>query len=174
MLLVTPGNRLLTTALATARIKRYGEVEIAEPSVLSTTEHRELAENGAFDLIIYDQCVPERMPRSNTLFIGTIPPTWLPAEKTVAEVGTDELNDDESSQTTEPQIDRVNNPQIIDLAKEHPLMAYIELGDIYISASNIVPQVLGGTVLVESTDGPLLSVAPARDLRMPCLGSRSV
>lgn len=149
--------------------------------MLETEEHRKLAENGAYDLIIYDQCAPQqRMPRANTLFIGTIPPTWSAAIKEQAtnpatiEEGNDAgqvSNDSEvSDETTEPQISRVNNPQIIDHAKEHPLMAYIELGDIYVSTSNILPPTVGGRVLIESTDGPLLAIAPREGFEDAVLG----
>ncbi len=176
-LLLTPGNKLLTTALATERIQRYADVEVASPDVLTTKEHQELADNGAFDLIIYDQCVPERMPRANTLFLGTIPPSWVPNLE-MQSTGDDIDNDtgdaasasEQNGEPTEPQIDRVNNPQIIDQAKEHPLMAYIELGNIYISATNIVPDVVGGKVLIESTDGPLLTIAPREGFEDAVLG----
>ena len=175
-LLITPGNKLLTTALATERIRRYADVEVAAPDVLTTKEHQKLADNGAFDVIIYDQCVPERMPRANTLFLGTIPPGWAP--KSEEQVTGDDDGDDDSDaadaseedEPTEPQIDRVNNPQIIDHAKEHPIMAYIELGNIYISATNIVPDVVGGKVLIESTDGPLLTIAPREGFEDAVLG----
>lgn len=172
-LLVTPGNTLLTTALATERIKRYAEVEIIQPHELDTKEHQELADNGAYDLIIYDQCVPtERMPRANTLFIGTIPPSWMPAasEQAGGESNEQDIDDENTEQPTEPAVDRVNNPQIIDHAEEHPLMAYIEMGDVYISATNIVPTVPGGKVLIESTDGPLLSIAPREGFEDAVLG----
>lgn len=187
VLLVTPGNRLLTTALATERIRRYAEVEIANPDVLTTKEHQELADNGAYDLIIYDQCAPEkRMPRSNTLFIGTLPLDWRTTAQ--PEAASEEENDETAAagagegEATEGdeatgdsdgdvvEIDRVNNPQIIDQAREHPLMAYVELGDIYIRASNIVPPALGGQVLVESTNGPIVSIAPREGFEDAVLG----
>lgn len=192
VLLVTPGNRLLTTALATERIRRYGEIEIADPSVLTTKEHQDLADSGAYDLIIYDQCTPEkRMPRSNTMFIGTLPLDWRTVAKPTVANDTDASDAESDEQSTEGEesadteaaddnkddsdeatveIDRVNNPQIIDQAREHPLMAYVELGDIFIRVSNIVPPAIGGQVLVESTDGPIISIAPREGFEDAVLG----
>ncbi|WP_442482276.1 vWA domain-containing protein [Aeoliella sp. SH292] len=182
ILLATPGNKLLTTALATGRIKRYGDIEIVTPATLATKEHQELADSGAYDLIIYDQCAPaERMPRANTLFIGTVPPTWLSDKSpTVVESAAVDKADDKTEKTetekpaekpdTKPAIDRVNNPQIIDQAREHPLMAYVDLSDIFITASNLVPPSVGGQVLAESTDGPVLSIAPREGFEDAVLG----
>lgn len=190
VLLVTPGNKLLATVFDTERIKRYAEVEQAEPSILTTKEHQELADNGAFDLIIYDQCVPERMPRSNTLFIGATPPTdsWRrslgiltetapqenEAEDSAAgEDETDETDEGEVEGDTPPaegEVSSVNSPQIIDHEREHPLLAYVELGDIHIVASNLVPTPAGGKVLIEATDGPLFSIAPREGFEDAVLG----
>jgi len=199
VLLVTPGNKLLTTVFDTERIKRYAEVEQAEPSILETKEHQELADNGAFDLIIYDQCAPELMPRSNTLFIGSTPPTddWRrslgiaatteplerePLENDTAgseaadneDSGTGDADVADANEADEPaalgEISSVNSPQIIDHEREHPLLAYVELGDIHIVASSLVPPPAGGTVLIEATDGPLFSIAPREGYEDAVLG----
>lgn len=182
VLLVTPGNKLLGTVFDTERIRRYAEVEEAKPDVLSSKEHLELAANGAFDLIIYDQCAPERMPRSNTLFIGSTPPTddWrrslgilLPASTEPDSTGpADEDNgeDSEGARETLGEISSVNSPQIIDHQREHPLLAYVELSDIHIVSSNLVPPPAGGAVLIEATDGPIFSIAPREGFEDAVLG----
>lgn len=186
ILLVTPGNKVLATALSTERIARYAEIETAGLDVLETKQHQEQADSGAYDLIIYDQCVPaKRMPRSNTLFIGTLPLGWQVAAERAApsevedneaepdEASSDEASTDEESDASEHEtleIDRVSNPQIIDQAREHPLLAYVELSDISIRASNIVPPAIGGTTLIESTDGPIMSIAPREGFEDAVLG----
>ena len=174
VLLVTPGNKVLMTALATERIKRYAEVEVVTPETLKTKEHQELADSGAFDLIIYDQCKPaDRMPRANTLFIGTVPNYWT-ASATTKPAEEDEAATDETT-ATEPEdeaaaVERVAAPQIIDQDREHPLMAYVELGDFSIRSSNIVKPPAGGRVLIDSTKGPLLSIAPREGYEDAVLG----
>ena len=52
------------------------------PTTLESAEYRREAENGTYDLIIYDQCAPQQMPRANTLFIGRLPPepAWRRSE----------------------------------------------------------------------------------------------
>lgn len=180
VLLVTPGNKVLVTALSTDRIARYAEMEVADPSILSTKQHQEQADSGAFDLIIYDQCVPaQRMPRCNTLFIGTMPLAWQVAGERTASPATsdqpeateqDEADDDDAADYATVEVERVSNPQIIDQAREHPLLAYVELSDISIRASNIVPPAIGGAILIESTDGPIMSIAPREGFEDAVLG----
>ncbi|QDU57699.1 vWA domain-containing protein [Aeoliella mucimassa] len=183
VLLVTPGNKVLMTALSTERIKRYADVEIATPDTLKTKEHQELAASGAYDLIIYDQCAPEeRMPRSNTLFFGSVPPTWYASTKApAAEEESPPAETDAAAESTEPApeapaeqptptVERVALPAIIDQSREHPLMAYVELGDFRINGSNIVPPPKGGQVLVESTQGPLVSIAPREGFEDAVIG----
>ena len=62
--------------------------------------YADLAAGGGFDLVIYDRCRPQQMPRANTLFIGSLPPEggWTAKPKAAA-------------------------PQIIDTAVSHPLLA---------------------------------------------------
>ncbi|MGI9455764.1 MAG: hypothetical protein ACR2NU_04335, partial [Aeoliella sp.] len=166
VLVLTPGNKVLSTALATERVTRFAEIEEREPAFLNSKEYTELADVGAYDLIVYDQCAPERMPRANTLFIGRIPPLakWRPeANSEPPSAGEEE--------TLSPQEDaRVSRPQIIDYAREHPLLAYVELGDIYIVSSRLVEPPRGGVSLIDSTDGPIFAIAPREGFEDAVLG----
>jgi hypothetical protein len=143
VLLVTPGNRALELGLATERIRRFGTVEKMAPDVLSTPEfHREMQAE-TYDLVIFDQCAPEKpehMPRSNTLFIGRLPPleTWQAKS---------------SNQV-------VALPQIIDWQRAHPLLNLVELGNVTVADSLIVESPVGGKSLVDSNKGPLAAIAP--------------
>ena len=51
---------------------------------LRQMEFSDQAADAAYDLIIYDQCVPKTMPACNTLFIGRVPPGDQPAPAAAA------------------------------------------------------------------------------------------
>jgi hypothetical protein len=74
VLLVTPGNDPLEIALATDEATKMAAVLTKGPSYLEEKVYLDAAADGAFDLIIYDRCVPKQMPNCNTLFIGRLPP----------------------------------------------------------------------------------------------------
>src|SRR4029077_19754789 len=83
VLVVTPGNVALQTALGTARAARLDAVKFLAPADLESSEYKAAIEGGAFDLVIYDQCVPPQMPRANTVLVGRLPPglAWRGREK---------------------------------------------------------------------------------------------
>jgi hypothetical protein len=106
-----------------------------------------------YDLVIFDQCAPEKpeqMPLANTLFIGRLPPLAGWKEKSSAE--------------------KVNSPQIIDWDRSHPLLNLVELGNVVIADSLIVRPPAGGKVLIDSTQGPLLAIAPRSGYEDAVLG----
>src|SRR5262245_8081252 len=74
VLVITPGNVALTTALKTQRAGRLGEIQIQAPNYLETDEYKKAVDSGAYNLVIFDQAVPKSIPRANTLFIGRLPP----------------------------------------------------------------------------------------------------
>lgn len=93
--------------------------------------------------MIYDQCAPksaDQMPAANTLFIGRLPP----------------LADWEEKSSKE----RVGAPQIIDWQRGHPLLSLVELGNVGVVDSLIVRPPAGGKVLVDTTKGPIMAIAP--------------
>jgi hypothetical protein len=136
VLLVTPGNRSLELALQTERAKRLVKLDQSGPSVLGTSEFEQQLDRESYDLIIFDQCVPKKMPAANTLFLGNLPPIKAWADE----------QDSES--------------QIVDWDRSHPLLNLIELGGVQIAGAQIVKPPPGGRMLVDSTDGPLVSIAP--------------
>ena len=77
VLVVTPGNDALELALRTDEAKKIADISIAEPKLLETKAYEDQAAEGAYDLIVYDQCAPKTMPACNTLFIGRLPPRGL-------------------------------------------------------------------------------------------------
>jgi hypothetical protein len=167
VLVVSPGNPVLRIAFETDRAQRLADIEFAEPAVLGTQAHQELADGGVYDLIIYDQCQPAegRMPRSNTLFVGEVPPTlaWRPVAANQPEAGAE-------SPATLGELSRVAAPQVIDWAREHPLLASVELGNLAIVGSYAIVAPRGGTNLIDSTQGVIAAIGPREGYEDAVLG----
>ena len=140
VLLVTPGNTTLEAALATERATRLVKIEKIAPDVLATQEFQEQVQTDLYDLVIFDQCTPEKMPQANTLFIGRLPPI--------------------TDWQKRASVDLVSAPQIIDWQRDHPLLSLLEIGNVQIADSLQVRPPLGGRVLIDSTQGPLMAIAP--------------
>ena len=140
VLFVTPGNKTLQAALSTERAARVAKVETISPDAFSQADYQTQSQSENFDLVIFDQCAPETVPLANTLFVGRLPPLkeW----------------------TKESSTERVFGPQIIDWDRSHPLLNLIELGNLAIYDSHVIRPPAGGRVLVDSTVGPVLAIAP--------------
>lgn len=147
VLFVSAGNEPWEQALATEGASELAEVLLAKPDNLKTTKHKQLAATGAFDLIIYDDCQPEEMPRANTLFLGQIPPAldWAIDQKAVG-------------------------PQIIDTDRNHPIMQWIDIGDVLIAEAITLNPPAGASRLIETTKGLLFSIAPREGFEDAVLG----
>ena len=140
VLLVSTRNPAIEQALATGRVDRLGRIEVISPAELETDKHQRLAAAGAYDLIIYDRCQPEAMPRAHTAFLGVLPPTgWL--------------KEDQPEKTVEL-------PQVIDWNRAHPLMSHVELGNFWIFDTLVVRPPIGGATLVDASEGPIMAIAP--------------
>jgi hypothetical protein len=147
VLFVTAGNEPWQQALSTEAAAKLAEVRLAKPADLKTPAHKQLAASGAFDLIIYDNCQPEEMPRANTLFLGQTPPVdgWSIDQKAIA-------------------------PQIIDVDRNHPIMQWIELDDVLIAEGLTLHAPPGATRLIETTKGLLFGLAPREGFEDAVLG----
>ena len=146
VLVVTPGNDELQKVLGTARVAQLADLKVASPEILETRDHQRQAAAGTFDLIIYDTCRPLEMPRCNTLFIDRLPLAgWSSGEKAIG-------------------------PQIIDVARAHPLMQYVELGDVDIFEAQPLTGPPGSTQLIDSTAGSLLMIGPREGFEDAVLG----
>ncbi|TWT76963.1 hypothetical protein Pla123a_23880 [Posidoniimonas polymericola] len=140
VLLVTQGNKVLEAALSTERAGRIADLTVITPAGLDTEEYKRDAQSGEYALIIYDVCAPAEMPRSHTLFIGSRPPL--------------------AGWQGKPEVDAERFPQVIDWNRAHPLLAYVELSDLWIYESQLVDPPQGGTALIDSSNGPLMAIAP--------------
>ena len=138
VLVVTPGNGPLQTALGTEATQQMAEIQIEGPEYLKTEAYAADAQSGKRDLIIYDRVAPSAMPQANTFSIGVIPP--------VAGLGP-------------PQT--VERPIILHWDMAHPLLRYVQLDNVEVlSEAQTLKPPPGSTVLVESPDGPLLFITP--------------
>ena len=148
VLFVTPGNEPLEMALTTKAAAELAEVTVESPDFLKNEKsYCQPAAAGVFDLVIYDRCRPEVMPQANTLFLGAVPPVpgWKagPAQKA---------------------------PQILDVDVAHPLMQWIDLGDVLVARGTPLSSPPGGSVLVDTHAGPIFAIAPREQFEDAVLG----
>ncbi|MBN1908468.1 MAG: BatA and WFA domain-containing protein [Pirellulales bacterium] len=137
VLLITPGNDSLAIALTAGSGARAAKVTLESPSFLDSKQYAKAAEEGQFDLIIYDRCRPKTMPQANTFFLGALPP--------------------EGEWKAEPKVDV---PAIIDTDPSHPLMHWVNMGDVLLLEGTPLAVPPGGTVLIDSNAGPMMVIAP--------------
>jgi hypothetical protein len=146
VLLVTSGNVAVEQALVTGRAGRLGDVTVEPPSFLESNSYETRAAAGTYDLIIYDRYTPKAPPRSNTVYIGVLPPGDIWRKP--------------ASPSLQPLASSLSVPQIIDWNRSHPLLANVELGNFDIVESLLLTPPAGATALVEASEGPIVAVAP--------------
>ena len=139
ILMVRPSggfNDPIGLALSTVGAQDVAVVQLAKPQDLKSPEVEQAALAGLYDLIVYDRCAPEQMPQANTLFIGAAPPMedWKVGE-------------------------RQSPPLLIDFDRSHPLLSYVELGDVDVIEGSPVEPPKGGRKLIESDIGCLLAMS---------------
>ena len=151
VLCVTASNEPLVRALTTDRAGALANVTIESVEFLESKSYQSQAATGQWALIIYDRCRPREMPQANTLFIGRAPEmtSWSPGPTTEA-------------------------PQVIDANTAHPLLEWIDLGNVRFAEATILKPPSGATVLIESTDGPLMAIAPRGNFEDAVLGAEIV
>lgn len=181
VLLVTPGNSALETALQTSRVQQVASLQIQGVSFLTDPKYSESANNSTYDLIVFDQCSPTTMPQSNTLFIGSLPPRD-PANAAKATPATPEeiaagdknpLASDEA--TSLPPSDWVfgelQGPIIVlDVNRSNPMTQYLEMGSVGIVEARTVTPPESGDILMISDAGPVFGIAPRGPFQDAVLG----
>ncbi|QDV57191.1 vWA domain-containing protein [Rosistilla oblonga] len=146
VLVVTPGNEPLKTAMQTPRASRLGRLEFVEPSYLETEEYKKRAADGSDDLIVYDRCAPETMPLASTWFIGSLPPQdWEAGDLSSAVF-------------------------VVDVDRTHPIMRFLELFAIKIVEGKTLTGPAGTQTLMTSDSGPILALASRRGYQDLVLG----
>jgi hypothetical protein len=162
VLLITPGNDALELALATDEAKKIADVSTAEPKLLESKAYEDQAAEGAYDLIIYDQCSPKTMPACNTLFIGRVPPAEktaaaAPAEAPPAPAAAGQPPSKPQGWEAGP---RQGPPVIIDTDQVHPLTQLMQMNNVLVIAGTAVKGPPGTVTLVDSDIGTLYAVGP--------------
>ncbi|MFN0019046.1 MAG: vWA domain-containing protein [Pirellulaceae bacterium] len=150
VLLVTPGNDALMLALSTSEAQKVATVSIIEPAKLTDKDIQKQLQEGAFDMVIYDQCAPaaeKDMPACNTLFIGRVPPVpgWSAKPKDT-------------------------NPIFTDADQVHPLTQLVRMNNVLIVEGTPLKGPPGTSVLLDFDDGPLYCVAPRGGFEDAVLG----
>jgi hypothetical protein len=149
VLVVTPGDAALERGLESAG--DVAEVKIERPAFLKQAEYAQQMAASQYDLVIYELCRPAEMPAANTLFIGNVPPgsDWTAGARVAA-------------------------PQVIDVNSSHPLMQYVDLGNVLFATGMPVKPPAGGTSLIDSNRGTLFAVAPREGWEDAALGAEIV
>jgi hypothetical protein len=151
ILLATPGNEALMLALSTTESSKVATLSIVEPAKLADKDVKKQLQEGAYDLVIYDQCSPateKDMPACNTLFIGRVPPVKGWEKK-----------------------DKIVNPIFTDADQVHPLTQLVRMNNVLImDATPIKAGPPGMAVLLDFDVGPLYCVAPRAGYEDAVLG----
>lgn len=147
VLLITPGNEPLRLALSTKTAEKLAQVRAEPPAFLKSKAYLDLVDAGLLDLVIYDRCTPEKLPPANTVFIGALPPGGHWSALAAAAW-----------------------PQVIDVESNHPLMRWVEFGDVEILDATPLRPPVGSMVLVDSAAGALAAIAPRQGFEDLVLG----
>ncbi len=170
VLLVTPGNKALETALQTGRVQQIAAVEIQSPTFLSDPKYQAAAVESTYDLIIFDQCAPTQMPLSNTLFIGSTPPTTPTTSATTTSAATT-VDSPDPSKSDGWKFGPPQGPAVIlDVNRNNSISQYLEMGAVYIAEARTTQPGESGTILMTSDLGPVFAVAPRGAFQDAVLG----
>ena len=160
ILLVTPGNNALETALQTPRVQQIASVQVESPTFLDDPAFQVAALDANIDLVIFDQCSPKQMPSTNTLFIGSVPPTAS---------GSDAAPSESNS-----NVWKFGQPQgpalILDVNRSNPITQYLEMGSVSIVEARTIDPAESGMVLMTSDIGPVFAIAPRGPFQDAVLG----
>ena len=152
VLLATPGNDALMLALSTSESQKVATLTIVEPAKLADKDLQKQLLEGAFDLVIYDQCAPtveKDMPACNTLFIGRVPPVpgWSASKEKFA------------------------GPILTDADQVHPLTQLVRMSsNVAIAEATPLKGPPGTAVLLDFDVGPLYCIAPRSGFEDAVLG----
>jgi von Willebrand factor type A domain len=162
VLVVTPGTDALLLALQTDEARKIADISIAGPAVLETKQHQDQAAEGAFDLIIYDQCAPKVMPACNTLFIGRVPPGEVQAPTAEAATGGEgKAGEGKPAATAAWKAgEKQGLPIVIDVNQVHPLTQLVQMGNVKIGYATPLKGPPGTVTLIDSDAGALFCIGP--------------
>jgi len=133
--LVTRGNPVLESAL---RVCPLAELKVVDPSVFDSNESAVIGVGSADavqDVIVLDDYVPKRLPRSRYLVFGR-PPNDI--DVTVSE--------------------ELKNQVVVDWRPKHPVLKYVSLMNLFVARCYNVALPRDAEVLAEFSQSPALSL----------------
>lgn len=135
VLIVSDYNRFIEYALNTDFMDKVATIQFEDRDFLKDESYIKNATLGLYDLIVYDQCVPENMPTCNTVFWGAIPDV-------------DGWSAKEALETT----------PIVDVNSNHSLMFDVQMGNVNILNGTVLDAPKGSIPLIESVRGPVMTI----------------
>lgn len=175
VLLVTPGSQALVLALQTEELRKVADLTVAEPAFLQTQEYQSQAAAGAYDLVIYDQCVPPKPPECNALWIGCLPPASRPtATPTGAAPALPPRPGEAPAASTSLGEWSAGPPRtlpvLIDARQSHPLTHLVQMEHVLVLEASPLAGPPGMIPLIEADIGPVYAVAPRGSYEDAVLG----
>jgi hypothetical protein len=131
VLLVTKGNLFLETALGLD--PRTTVEKVSSPPADADTK---------YDVVVYDNVIPNSPPAGNAVFIGRIPP-WFPAVP----------------------LPVVENSLVVDWHHSHPVMRYVDLASVRVGKVTPALPKAGTETLAEVSEGAVMVSAQKPDRR---------
>lgn len=192
VLLVTPGNLPLEKALQAQVAGDLIDLVSQSPDYLTTPSYRQQAAAGAFDLILFDRCLPAEevaadsaptpMPEANTWFFGVTPRReewgWRYTDARSDEPLDQPPGERQMQGAKGWPAERIIGPQVVDVERAHPMLEHAELANVLIGESWVVRPPAGGAALVEAVGfvgdkaqlRPIFSVGPREGFQDAVLG----
>ncbi|MGL6076310.1 MAG: vWA domain-containing protein [Fimbriiglobus sp.] len=156
VLIIGPENRPLRFFFDSKETKKIAETAYLDAKVLTSqdpTDYLNPSREGKYDLIVFDRCAPDsedKMPKSNTLFIGQVPPPWSLGVKGAPK----------AANVAEP----VQGPSVRGWNSRHPVMRNLQaLDEIDLGMAYKLPELPARTQrLIEGTENLVLLAAMNR------------
>jgi hypothetical protein len=149
-LLVTPGNAFLQRVIESVGVR---ELVTMSPEKYGRQDPEMLRREGwavtaagpgsGFDVIIFDQHAPDKLPPVPTLSFGAVPPI-------------------ENLSLNQPEGEGGQGQVILDWKRRHPTMRYVQLSEVVLADRGWLALPQGATVLATAQRGPVIAQVPAQ------------
>lgn len=132
VLLVTAGNKVLESALQACPLAK---LELQNPSQFDSTDPNDLSIEQRYDMIVLDNYVPAKLPRSRYLVFGRPP---------------------EGIDVSSPQ--ELENQVIVDWRTKHSVLKYVDLTNLFVAKCHKMILPRDAEVLAEFNETPALAL----------------
>lgn len=133
VLLVTHDNLAIQRALEACPLAK---LDVATPAEFDKLDKAEMAANPKYDLIILDRHAPAGLPRGRYIVFGPPPPG--------------------SGAAVEGEL---ANQAVIDWRSRHPVLQYVNLGNLFVTKAAKIKLPSDATLLAEFSGGPAMAIA---------------